>query len=255
MISIIYKEVKAEWKDDIGISVGQWVLLLNDRTIFREDDLELLKLIFNCEGHMATASQLARILNIPHHAPLNSQIGRLGQRIVKSLEIEPPKQKVGKGYNWFNVPFWGIETELGYHWILRPELKTAMDTLDQCELALEKIEYFAGDDIVTQLHEGAKVQAYVNRYERNPVARRKCLEYHGTTCVICEFDFGKVYGPVGNGFIHVHHIVPLSDTGSTYEVNFVNDLKPVCPNCHAILHQKNPPFSIAEVKQMISDMK
>ena len=64
-----------------------------------------------------------------HHGPLNSQVGHLGKRIANRLNIEPPKQKRGNGYNWFSVPFWGIKTNEGYFWILRPELIKALEEL------------------------------------------------------------------------------------------------------------------------------
>ena len=45
------------------------------------------------------------------------------------------------------------------------------------------------------------------------------------------------YGDLGKGFIHVHHIVPLNKIGKEYVVDYKNDLIPVCPNCHAMLHR------------------
>lgn len=56
------------------------------------------------------------------------------------------------------------------------------------------------------------------------------------TCVIWIL---KQYGSLGKGFIHVHHKIPLSEIGDEYEVDYVNDLIPVCPNCHAMLHRKS----------------
>jgi 5-methylcytosine-specific restriction protein A len=229
-------------------------MLLKDSDVFQKEDIVLLKLLYTREDHMATASQLAKILNIPHHAPLNSQVGRLGKRIVAKLRIDAPKKKVGEGYNWFNVPFWGIETGEGYYWILRPELKSAMESLYGSYCEIVEGNYVSPEeiraDIANQLHEGARVQVYVNRFERNSLARQKCIEYYGAECFVCGFDFEKAYGEIGEGFIHVHHIVPISEIGVKYEVDYVNHLRPVCPNCHAILHRKNPPFSIDEIKQM-----
>lgn len=98
------------------------------------------------------------------------------------------------------------------------------------------------------LFEGIKKTVLVNSYERNPIARKKCIEHYGAQCVICDFNFEKVYGNIGIGFIHVHHLTKLSDIGQGYEVNPVKDLRPVCPNCHAMLHQKNPPHTIGELK-------
>ncbi|MBP7508172.1 MAG: HNH endonuclease [Prolixibacteraceae bacterium] len=58
---------------------------------------------------------------------------------------------------------------------------------------------------------------------------------------------------MGRGFIHVHHLTPVSLIGKSYHINPVDDLKPVCPNCHAMIHSKNPPISIEEMKGLIND--
>ncbi|HEY8749911.1 MAG TPA: HNH endonuclease [Tepidisphaeraceae bacterium] len=101
------------------------------------------------------------------------------------------------------------------------------------------------------LLEGARYLVTVNAYERDPHARQLCISTHGTACVICGFSFGTIYGPVGQGFIHVHHLRPLSEIGGEYEVNPVEDLRPVCPNCHAVLHRRVPAFSIEEVRAFL----
>jgi 5-methylcytosine-specific restriction protein A len=46
-----------------------------------------------------------------------------------------------------------------------------------------------------------------------------------------------MYGEIGRGFIHVHHVVPISSIGESYKVDPAKDLVPVCPNCHAMLHR------------------
>ena len=89
-----------------------------------------------------------------------------------------------------------------------------------------------------ELYEGAKKNIVVNAYERSSDARAKCIARYGFNCTICNFDFAKIYGEMGEGFIHVHHIVPLSEIGENYKVDPIKDLCPVCPNCHAMLHKK-----------------
>lgn len=96
--------------------------------------------------------------------------------------------------------------------------------------------------------EGSVKQTLVNRYERDRSARDKCIEHYGLRCSICDFDFEETYGEVGAGFIHVHHLVQISDIKQEYQIDPINDLRPVCPNCHAMLHKKNPPYSIDELK-------
>lgn len=100
------------------------------------------------------------------------------------------------------------------------------------------------------LFEGAKEQITVNAYERNPQARKECIKHYGTKCFICGFDFENTYGEMGKGFIHVHHIKPLSEISQEYEINPIEDLRPVCPNCHAMLHWRRP-YSIEEIKSVL----
>lgn len=96
--------------------------------------------------------------------------------------------------------------------------------------------------------EGAVRQVLTNAYERDEKARRAAIKFHGCICKVCNFDFEAAYGLIGKNFIHVHHIVPLSSIGEEYVVNPKTDLVPVCPNCHAMIHRKSPPFLIEELR-------
>ncbi|MBA3572166.1 MAG: HNH endonuclease [Pyrinomonadaceae bacterium] len=100
--------------------------------------------------------------------------------------------------------------------------------------------------------EGAVKQILVNAYERNSAARQACIDHHGANCAICNFNFEACYGAVGRGFIHVHHLLPLALRNAAYEVDPINDLRPVCPNCHAMLHKSDPPFSIEEMRELMA---
>ena len=98
--------------------------------------------------------------------------------------------------------------------------------------------------------EGATKTISVNVYERNPQARKDCLDSYGFACSVCDFDFGSDYREIGEGFIHVHHLKQLADIGEMYELDPIKDLRPVCPNCHAMLHKRRPAFSIEELKEI-----
>lgn len=109
----------------------------------------------------------------------------------------------------------------------------------------------------TSFYEGAKRQVTVNSYERDSKARLQCIKIHGATCAVCGIDFEQMYGELGKGFIHVHHIIPIHTIGKDYQVNPSTDLIPVCPNCHAMLHRgKNTDaLSISELKHLINIAK
>ena len=104
---------------------------------------------------------------------------------------------------------------------------------------------------VDNLFEGLKIQITVNAYERNSKARQECIKHYGTKCFICHFNFEKTYGEIGKNFIHVHHVKPLSEINEEYKVNPIQDLRPVCPNCHAMIHKRKPAYNIEEIKSLL----
>lgn len=109
-------------------------------------------------------------------------------------------------------------------------------------------------DATLSYFEGAKRLITVNAYERNPLAREACISHHGTSCVICGFRFADVYGKVGDGLIHVHHLTLVSEKakhGKEYKLNPIRDLRPVCPNCHTIIHRRLPPYTLKQVRRML----
>jgi hypothetical protein len=99
--------------------------------------------------------------------------------------------------------------------------------------------------------EGAKKTVRVNAYERNPKARKACINKHGIQCCICGFDFEAHYGVLGVGFIHVHHLNPVALTDGEYELDAESDLRPVCPNCHAMLHREETLLSIEQLRSRL----
>jgi putative restriction endonuclease len=135
--------------------------------------------------------------------------------------------------------------------------------LPQVAEALEELGWVSTSDFVLpdevpptlSLVEGAACQITINAYERNPEARRQCIKFYGATCFICRFNFGAAYGPDAEGYIHVHHLKPLSEVGGEYVIDPVKDLRPVCPNCHGVLHLGGKYRTIDEVSQLMLQQK
>ena len=123
--------------------------------------------------------------------------------------------------------------------------------LDQLQNLIREYIVYPDDIDDNDLFEGSKKQITVNAYERSLQARQNCIAHYGTKCVICSFDFKKIYGEIGHNFIHVHHIKPLSEIDEKYKINPIEDLRPVCPNCHAMIHKRKPPYSIEEIQDRI----
>jgi len=102
-----------------------------------------------------------------------------------------------------------------------------------------------------RLFEGAKKTIVVNAYERSSEARALCIAHWGLRCSGCDMNFSDIYGPLGEGYIHVHHLIPISQIGEAYEIDPIKDLRPVCPNCHAMLHKPQQTLSIEELKEIL----
>ena len=118
----------------------------------------------------------------------------------------------------------------------------------------ERMDYTLPEELDPSeaLIEGAAVTIPVSKYERNPEARARCIAHHGYTCRACGFDFQRVYGDLGKKYIHVHHVTPLSEVRHEREVDPINDLIPVCPNCHAMIHSTKPILSIAQLREHLT---
>ena len=104
--------------------------------------------------------------------------------------------------------------------------------------------------------EGDVVDSHGTRYERDPKAKRDCIAKYGGKCYICGFDFEKFYGKNGAGFIEVHHLKPLSSYNGEHVVIPTEDLRPLCSNCHSMVHRRRPiPWDVDEVRVMIEQNK
>lgn len=133
------------------------------------------------------------------------------------------------------------------------------DSFDRIRGALpgENIQTVIPEEVESpeQYYEGAVKSITVNAYERSREARSKCIEHHGWNCGVCGYAMADLYGTLGEEVIHVHHLRELASLGEEYEVDPINDLRPVCPNCHAILHTSSPAMSITQLRNVLSGRK
>jgi len=86
--------------------------------------------------------------------------------------------------------------------------------------------------------EETRVERMTSRYERDKQVRKEAIEYHGTKCMACGFDFGEAFGPHGEGYIEVHHCVPFSDQDGEISVNPKIDTIVLCSNCHRMVDRR-----------------
>lgn len=218
---------------------------------FSEKELDILLAFYSLENTEATSPELARYLGYNHFAPINSIVGRLGKRIAKELDIPLRIRENGKEAGW-DVILEGKDGTNGFIWRLKSPISKALTELEYEE---RNIDFLISEELPTGvgLYEGLKQTITVNRFERNLLARDICIDHYGTICQACEFDFERTYGDFGKDFIHVHHLVPISEIGKEYVINPKQDLIPVCPNCHAMIHRKkDQTLTIEELKSIIA---
>jgi 5-methylcytosine-specific restriction protein A len=108
---------------------------------------------------------------------------------------------------------------------------------------------------VPSLLEGDTVIATIRGKKRSHIARELCIRHHGYRCAACDTKLAEVYGPIAQFLIHVHHLHPLAEAEGKRRVNPIEDLRPVCPNCHAVAHTNIPQLAIQDVRALIAKNK
>lgn len=222
---------------------------------FSAKQIKILQTLYYFPNSSATAKQLAKALNYESYHAANRQIGQLGKIISQTTGIIPPTYQGNNG----DQPAYFLLIGEYYKdtgWEMWDELQQALRNLnlvsEDTDNSSERLptETFQFDE--NELYkEGKVVQVFVNRYERNQRARQECINHFGDKCFTCGFDFGATYGEIAEGFIHVHHLTPLADIDEEYNVDPINDLVPVCANCHSVIHLTNPAMTIEELKQLL----
>lgn len=111
-------------------------------------------------------------------------------------------------------------------------------TLAEDSIATEEETHGIIDDLFTLDEEGQKRLYQHITYERSRKNRAKAIEIHGTSCLVCGFNFNKVYGAnFARNFIEVHHVKSIVEQNEV-PINPTTDLIPLCSNCHSMVHKK-----------------
>lgn len=137
-----------------------------------------------------------------------------------------------------------------YNWSV---IASGVEIPNQIAKEIEKIWFISNrknysENTSQKGREGNPYELKITKYERNPYARETCLNFYGFACSVCAMDFQTKYGEIGKDFIHVHHLKQISEIKAEYEVDPIQDLRPVCPNCHSMIHRRKTPFTIEEIK-------
>jgi predicted HNH restriction endonuclease len=172
-----------------------------------------------------------------------------GEKDLKSIPtIEKLKNKESLVLELSSRPCQIHKADLAYKQILK--ILTVFNSWLESDV-LEVTAYIVEE---TSEEEGFSYEVLTTRHERSKLNRDICIKYHGWNCKVCSVNLQDVYGDRAKCFIHVHHIEKLADLGVKV-IDPVNELIPVCPNCHSIIHRTKEPASPEEIERLVMENK
>ncbi|WP_319575497.1 HNH endonuclease [uncultured Desulfobacter sp.] len=109
----------------------------------------------------------------------------------------------------------------------------------------DQVEYKEGKEKL-QIH----LTKERNRYLVKLAKERWARESQGDIlCSICSFSFVEAYGDIGKDFIEAHHKIPISELNEETIIR-VEDLEPLCSNCHRMIHRRRPWLTVDELRNI-----
>ena len=91
--------------------------------------------------------------------------------------------------------------------------------------------------------EGARGEVVLSKAERDPSLRKRAIGHYGLHCQAC----GLV--PKVAAQIEVHHLDPISEGVRRTRLE---DLRPLCRNCHSLAHSIHPPMPLEQIATMVA---
>jgi 5-methylcytosine-specific restriction protein A len=238
-------------------SVQQYLEVIK-HDVLLDRQLDALRLLYQFPKSTATAKQLSVVADPGRESSsiTSFRIGKTGKRIADYLGIIPPtylvRNKMTPAYSLLVSKEY--KTNIG--WTMHQNLQQALKELELVGMKSKELNERLPTEISLFsenqfFNEGKISQVFVNKFERKLQARIACLKQFGHKCYACGFDFGSFYGKLADGFIEVHHLIPLSKIRQEYLVDPVKDLVPLCSNCHSVIHLSKPMLTIDELKSLI----
>ena len=91
--------------------------------------------------------------------------------------------------------------------------------------------------------EGAQIEDILSQERKgNTYLRRLAIKQYGLTCYACDFV------PKTSNQIDTHHLEPIAE-GERQTT--LEDLVPLCANCHRLAHSERPPLTIKMMKALL----
>jgi 5-methylcytosine-specific restriction enzyme A len=116
------------------------------------------------------------------------------------------------------------------------------------------------DEELNSFPEGSLREQFIKHRKREARLRSAKIKRFAQThagrvfCEVknCKIDFNEKYGPIGQGFAHVHHLTPLKEAPDEGRQTNLDDLAVVCPNCHAMIHRGGDNRTLDEIDVLLA---
>ena len=92
---------------------------------------------------------------------------------------------------------------------------------------------------------------HLQRERNQTVVRNKKKQAASLDCEVCGFSFRRAYSSAASDYCEIHHLLPLSEVEHTTRTR-MEDLAILCANCHRVVHLKNPPYTLNQVKSLLA---
>ena len=200
-------------------------------------------------NHTLSVEEITHLLHYEHTVAANGIVGQIGAQVYQRTgQPHPDGYAPGIFQPQSFITTRGKSRDSSYAFQLRPHIVEALRELNIGEVpgpvALpEELD----PDSKEFFREGTVLSVWVTAYERSPQARLNCLGHYGYECACCGLNMKNHYA-LAEEFVHVHHLRPLATIGKSYKLDPILDLRPVCPNCHAVIHLSEPALTIVQVR-------
>jgi predicted HNH restriction endonuclease len=251
----------------------QFIEILNNRKITKEIHTRIFKTIYKCEGRKATASEIGRTLGYIKNPSgvINLEVGeRLGKKVAKEYNITLSKRGDGTEQYW-KLFFSGRYEGKLFAWKLKPSLIYALEetgltnpheyTNEDNPLQVDYKDYTESQDVelakAKKLTSEQRRKLLINTQTKPEKIKFNRTEYKRNQLVVAEVryrangkcDYCRNPAPFqrdkdGEGYLEIHHILPLADGGS----DTLDNAAALCPNCHRQAHFGKKNFDIENLK-------
>ena len=121
-------------------------------------------------------------------------------------------------------------------------------TLYVCDARYRKLGRFLPVRFGESWEEGGRVDVTLSKSERDPAVRAPALKHYGCKCHAC----GYVPPNGVTRTIDIHHLHPLAEGKRRTRLE---DVIPLCANCHRLAHGEIPPIPLARLRQLAGQSK